>query len=137
MRCLRRNMTPFEYLPYTGNETDLNKDGEHTGTFRPEYGEPIEYRGHISVPSGQTAQQFYGEDIRYSHTLIMDKPDLPFDELGQIRWKGETYDIVAVRRSKNFLNVALRQQTRNRAEMDPPDPEPEAEESEDADGEEP
>lgn len=52
MRLLRRNTTKFEYLPYTGLETDLNEDGEHTGDFRPELGEPKEYRGNISTPSG-------------------------------------------------------------------------------------
>ena len=111
MKCLRRNMTEFEYLPGDGVQTDLNEDGEHTGEFHPEYGEPITYRGNISAPSGRTNQQFYGEDIRYTHTLIMDKPDVEINEYGLIRWKGELYSITAVRPSLNSFTAALQRQT--------------------------
>ena len=131
MRCMRRNMTEFEYLPYTGAETDLNDDGEHTGEFHPEYGEAVTYKGNISVPSGQTTQQFYGEEVRYTHTLVMDNPDLQIDEMGVIRWKGELYDITAVRPSLNVLSVALRKQTKSYEDFEPED------ETEEPDGEEP
>ena len=135
MRLLRRNTTKFEYLPYTGLETDLNEDGEHTGDFRPELGEPKEYRGNISTPSGQTMQQFYGADVRYTHTLVMDKPDAEIDEYGVVRWKGDLYDIMAVRPSLNVLSIALRKQTGNHTQPYEPDPEvEEAEEAEEAEG---
>ena len=111
MKCLKRNMTEFEYLPNTGEESDMNDDWEHTGDYQPVFGEPVTYRGNISVPSGQTANQFYGEEIRYTHTLIMDKPDTDIQETGRIRWKGNLYDIVAVRPSLNVLSVALRRRT--------------------------
>lgn len=138
MRLLRRNTTEFEYLPQTGETSDLNDDGEHTGEFHPVHGEPVRYRGNISTPSGQTNQQFYGEEIRYSHTLVMDKSDAPIDEMGVIRWKGDLYDITAVRRSMNVLNVALRKQTKNWAEFDPPEPDQKPDDSEEEpDGEEP
>ena len=116
MKLLRRNTTIFEYLPYSGVDTDLNKDGEHTGEFHPAYGDPEEYRGNISSPSGQTNQTFYGQDIRYTHTLVMDDPDAEIDELGLIRWKGELYEIRAVRRTINALSVAMRRMTAENAE---------------------
>lgn len=116
MRLLRRNTTEFEYLPSTGTETDLNKDGEHTGDFRPCYGDPIVYRGNISSPSGHTTQQFYGEDVRYTHTLVMDKPDVEIDEYGMICWKGHLYEITAVRPSLNAVSIALRRVTDTREE---------------------
>jgi len=137
MRLLRRNTTTFEYLPYTGLETDLNEDGEHTGDFRPELGDPVEYRGNISAPNGQTQQQFYGADIRYTHTLVMDRTDVAIDEYGCIRWKGELYDIAAVRPSINFLSIALRKQTGNHGEPYEPDPEPEPDEPTEPDESEP
>lgn len=115
MKCLKRNMTTFEYLPHTGLETDVNDDGEHTGEFHPAYGNAVEYEGNISSPSGQTSQQFYGKDVRYTHTLVMDNPNVDINELGLIRWKGELYDIVAVRPSINFISIALRKQTVNHA----------------------
>ena len=108
MRLLKRNTTEFEYLAQTGTSTDVNDDGEHTGEFHPVYADPVTYRGNISSPSGHTAQQFYGEEVRYTHTLVMDKPDIPIKETGVIRWKNELYDITAVRSSLNVLNVALR-----------------------------
>lgn len=122
MRCLRRNMTSFEYLPYSGTETDLNEKGEHTGEFHPEYGTAVSYKGNISIPSGQTVQQFYGKEIRYTHTLVMDNPNAEIDEMGVIRWNGGLYDIKAVRRSINSLSAALREQTENYE--DPPEPTP-------------
>ena len=108
MKLLRRNTTKFEYFPQTGNETDVNSEGEHTGNYRPEYGTPVTYRGNISVPNGQTQHQFYGEEIRYTHTLVMDNPNIPIQEHGVIRWKGNRYEIKAVHPSLNVLSVALR-----------------------------
>ena len=123
MKLLRRNTTEFEYLPHSGMESDLNSDGEHTGEFHPVFGEAVTYRGNISAPSGQTKQQFYGEDVRYSHTLVMDRPDVPITELGKIRWKGELYAIAAVRPSLNVLNIALRKETTLTEDEDPEGPE--------------
>lgn len=116
MKCLKRNMTEFEYLPYDGTETDLNDEGEHTGEFHPAYGDPILMKGNISVPSGQANQTFYGQDIRYTHTLVMEDPNVDIDEHGLIYWKGDTYEIRAVRPSLNALSIALRKQTSDSAE---------------------
>ena len=115
MKRLRRNTRKFEYLPWTGEESDLDIYLRHTGQFHPEYGEPVEYRGNISTPSGKVAQTFYGQDIRYTHTLVMDNPDANIAETGLVRYRGETYEIVAVRRSINALSAALRRQTGNMA----------------------
>ena len=108
MRLLRRNTTEFEYLPPTDEETDLNNDGEHTGDFHPQYGDPIVYRGNISSPSGHTTHQFFGEEVRYTHTLVMDRQDIDITEHGMIRWKGDLYDVTAVRPSLNGMSIALR-----------------------------
>ena len=111
MKLLIRNMTEFEYLAPDGEATDVNEDGEHTGEFRPSYAEAVTYRGNISAPNGQTQYQFYGEDLRYTHTLLMSDKDAGIQEGGLIRWKGHTYDIVAVRTSLNVLSAALMRQT--------------------------
>lgn len=115
MRLLRRNLTDFEYLEYTGQETDLNEDGEHTGEFHPEYDTeyPVKYRGNISTPSGHTEQMFYGVTTPYTHVLVMDDPNADIRETGLIRWKGNLYTITAVRPSLNALSVALRRQTKS------------------------
>ena len=111
MKLLRRNTTEFTYRAPDGVDTDLNEFEEHTGEYRREYAEPVEYRGNISIPSGQSVWEFYGLDTNYTHTLVMDKPDADIREGGIIQWMGETYDIIAVRRSINAVSVALRKQT--------------------------
>ena len=109
MRCLERNKTSFEYLPYNGEESDLNEYGEHTGEFHPDYGDPIPYRGNISTPSGRSNQTFYGEDIRYTHTLVMELPKEEISVHGLIRWKGHLYEVTAMRPSINSVSIALKQ----------------------------
>ena len=116
MRLLRRNLTEFEYLPYEGVTEVMTEDDEHTGEMEPKYGDPIPYMGNISSPSGQTNQTFYGEDIRYTHTLVMDDPKADINECGLIRWKDELYDIRAVRPSLNALSIALEKQTVDHAD---------------------
>lgn len=128
MRLLMRNTTRFEYLAYDGVETDLNEDGEHTGEFHPEYGNPVIYRGNISTPSGQTQQTFYGEDIRYTHTLVMDDPNAQISEHGMIRWKGHMYEVTAVRPSINSLTVALKRMTDGEDDPVGPEHEPDGDE---------
>lgn len=137
MKLLKRNTVSFEYLPFTGVETDVNADGEHTGEFHQEYGTAVTYRGNISTPSGQTEHQFYGEDIRYTHTLVMDKPDVAIDEFGIIRWNGNLYDVKAVRRSLNVFSAALRQQTKSVEDPDETEITDDPVNSEQTDGDEP
>ena len=118
MKCLERNKTEFEYLPYSGVESDLNEDGEHTGEFHREYGNAVKMKGNISAPSGRVNQTFYGDDIRYTHTLVMDDPNVGIKESGLIRWKGDLYEIQAVRPSLNAISFALQRQTSDYAEAD-------------------
>jgi len=115
VRNLKRNETVFEYLPPDGETTDLNEDGEHTGEFYQQHGKPVTIRGNISMPSGFTSQDFFGTDTRYTHVLVMDNPKADISELGMIRWKGDLYEIRAVRPSLNVLSAALRKKTANNA----------------------
>lgn len=115
MKCLERNKTEFEYLPYVGVTEVLTEDDEHTGEYKLDYGEPVAYKGNISSPSGSVNQTFYGQDIRYTHTLVMDDPNVDIHEGGVIRWKGELYDVRAVRPSINSVSIALHRQTGDNA----------------------
>ena len=133
MRNLKRNETAFEYFPLKAIGGDVNEDGDHTGEYSdPEYDDPIPCKGNISAPSGQTNQTFYGLDIRYTHTLVMSMPCVDIREDGKIRWKGNMYDVKAVRPSLNVLSVALRKQTEDHSDELPyiPDDPEETEESE-------
>lgn len=117
MRLLRRNSTEFEYLPWTGEESDLDENGRHTGDYNPVYGSPVTKHGNISSPSGHTNQTFYGLDIRYTHTLVMAEDYDDITESGRIRWKGKLYEIKAVRPSLNGMSAALKELTANNAEV--------------------
>lgn len=114
MRVLRRNTTVFEYRAYLGKE-DVLVNGLHTGTPVPVYDAPVPYRGHISVSSGIATDNLFGVNTNYTHVLIMDNPDADIQEEGLITWKGNDYDVQAVRPSFNFLAAAIRKRTKNNA----------------------
>lgn len=109
MRLLRRNTTEFEYYKYAGLKSDLNEDELHTGIPEPKYESPVTYRGTISTPSGNVAIALDGAEIRYTHVLVMDKPDVDISETGYIIWKDRKYDVTAVRPSLNSVTIALHQ----------------------------
>lgn len=118
MKLLRRNLKEMEYIPYAG-ETDIDPDtGRHTGEPIPSYGEPLSLKGNISVPSQYVNPTFYGADIRYTHTLLLEFPKdgTEINEYGLIRYKDDLYEIRAVRPSLNHLSIALRKQTVNHAD---------------------
>lgn len=116
MKLLKRNLTEFDYLAYVDEATDVDPvTGLHTGEPTPTFAEPVTYEGNISPANLLTNQTFFGEDIRYTHVLLMDDPDAEIDEYGLILWNGDTYEIRAVRRSLNVLHVALRKQTKQNA----------------------
>ena len=131
MKLLKRNLTDFEYLPYIGEETDIDPvTGLHTGEYTRDgqYGEPEEYEGNISVPSQYAANTLFGRDVRYTHVLLMDDPDVEIDEYGKVLWNGEEYEVRAVRRSLNSVSIALKKETKDHAEPEgEDDSEPDAE----------
>lgn len=129
MKNLKRNVTAFEYLPYTGRSSDIDENGDHDGDPHPVYGAPVTYRGTISAPSGYTNPTFYGRDIRYTHTLIMTNMKADIRESGIIRWNGNLYEVRAVSPSLNVLNIALRRMTVDETVIEEPVSQPEADDN--------
>lgn len=116
MKLLKRNLKEFDYLPYIG-ESDIDPEtGKHTGEPVPTYGKPVQYEGNISVPSQLVNPTFYGEDIRYTHTLVMEPPETDINEYGLVVWEGDTYEIRAIRPSLNVLSLALRKRTKDHSD---------------------
>ncbi len=111
MKTLRRNLTEVQYLPYAGKEEILTEGGKHTGRFQAVYGDPVTFMANVSIPNGQTQNQFFGINPEYTHVLVSDNPALDIRETGKIVWKGADYEIKAVRVSLNVLSVALRKLT--------------------------
>ena len=117
MRLLRRNTTVFEYRARS-YETETRSSGRHTGNYNPVYAAPVQYRGNISPPSGYVQDQLFGVNTQYTHVLLMDNPNVDIREDGLIDWKGDTYEIRAVRPSLNVLAIALKKRTKNNAAQD-------------------
>lgn len=115
MRLLRRNTTRFMYRALTG-EAETLQDGMHTGNYEPTYGDPVQYRGNISAPSGFATDNLFGVNTQYTHVLVMDNPNANIAEDGLIEWNGAEYEVKAVRPSLNVLAVALKKRTVNHAE---------------------
>lgn len=110
MRTLKRNEETFSFFPYKGKE-EILKDGKHTGKFEVKYHPALVYEGNISTPSGLAQQQLFGIETQYTHVLLMDNPNAAISEDGLVKWKGSTYEVKAVRPSKNVLAVALKKRT--------------------------
>ena len=107
MKLLRRNLTSFDYKECLGQEEVVTND-RHTGRYETKYADPVAMVGFISLSRGFIANQWYGIDDRYTHTLLMEDPNAPIKEDGLIIWKGDTYEIRAVRPSLNMLSAVLR-----------------------------
>ena len=114
MRLLRRNTTTFEYRANLG-EQEVLLNGMHTGNYGITYADPVRYRGNISAPSGFATDNLFGVNTKYTHVLVMDKPDVDITEDGLIDWKGAVYEVKAVRPSINSVSIALKKRTANNA----------------------
>lgn len=94
------------------------KDGKPTFNYVPVYGDPVQYWGNISVPSGAVTDNLFGLNTPYTHVLLMGDTEADIKEEGLITWKDCDYDVMAVRPSQNVLAVALRKRTVNHAETE-------------------
>lgn len=121
MNGLVRNQKYFDYYPYLGKGSDLNDDGDHTGTPDIVYGSPVTYRGTISAASGHTNPTFYGRDIRYTHVLVMTNMNADIRENGYILWRGDKYEVRGVADTLNVKSVALRRMTVDEKNIQIPD----------------
>lgn len=114
MRLQKRNTTVFDYRAYLG-ESEVIRNGLHSGNAEPVYDSPVQKHGSISSPYGFATNQLFGIDTKYTHILLMDRVDPDIVENGLIDWKGAVYEITAVRPSLNVLAVALKKRTVNNA----------------------
>ena len=84
MRCVKRNMRPFWYCLYEGEEPVLDADGYKTGEVRVKYSAPVKAYGNISAGStsityGTLVLQQFGASDRYDRVIVLEDPDFPMD----------------------------------------------------------
>lgn len=109
----RINLTEFQYRAFVKKTERMTDTWRHTGTYDTEYADPVTYDGNISIPYGTATARMFGLDTQYTHVLTMADPDTDIKEYGLIDWKGDVYEITAVRPSINYLTVALKKRTKN------------------------
>lgn len=110
MRLLEMLKTDFAYREYMG-KAELLKDGKHTGVFEPTYSSAVMMRGHMGPAAGEAQAKMFGIETRFTHVLMMDEPVVPIKESGLIDWNGKSYEVLAVRRTLNYVAIALRERT--------------------------
>lgn len=115
MKLLKRNLTSFDYRACLGQQEVIVEEERgnervqrHTGRYAVKYADPVAMEGSIATARGFVANEWYGIDTRYTHVLVMDNPNADIKEDGLIDWRGDTYEVRAVRPSLNVLSVALR-----------------------------
>ena len=89
-----------------------------TRWYKPVYGQPVIYRGNISVANGFAQDSMLGVETPYTHTLLMDNMTADISVLGLVGWNGKLYEVKAVRRSLNVLNIALKESTMMTVDID-------------------
>ena len=115
MKLLKRNLTSFDYRACLGQVEVLETEGtgqdvvtRHTGRYTVQYADPVSMTGSMSYARDYIANQWFGIDDRYTHTMLIGSVDTGIREDGLIDWKGDTYEIRAIRESINVTALALR-----------------------------
>lgn len=113
MRCLDRNKQKFYYALYQGEQEIIDADGDKTGQYGSSYDTAKEYYGNISPASGYVNFEMFGTLKDYTHIITCEK-NCPITE-NAILWIGEptskpyNYLVMAVRKSLNSVNLAVKQ----------------------------
>lgn len=121
MKLLRRNTVEFLYYPLEDNRNQFADNMDPvvgTRWYKPVYGQPVIYRGNISVANGFAQDSMLGVETPYTHTLLMDNMTADISVLGLVGWNGKLYEVKAVRRSLNVLNIALKESTMMTVDID-------------------
>lgn len=79
MRNLERNKREFTYCLYTGKTALTDTDGYETGEYKITYSEPITARGHISMATGQSNTEQFGNLDNYDKVLAIEDVNTPID----------------------------------------------------------
>lgn len=107
MKLLRRNCVPLEYRACKGETEERDAYDRHTGRWVPDYDDPVIYRGNIWKQSGYVQYTYPGIAPDYIYVALLEDRNADIREDGQITWQGNTYKVLSVERTINFLSVTL------------------------------
>ena len=94
MRTLQRNKRPICYALYNGVTEAVDNDGNYTGEQVVTYGNPVKTKMNVSGARGKAEIEMFGVENPFTHTLITDDLETPFDT--QTIWWVNTSPVSAV-----------------------------------------
>lgn len=80
MKSLERNKTKFYYCLYKGKREFKDENGDYTGEYVLEYGEPIECFANISASVGSAQSEQFGNFEGYDKVISASDINIPIDE---------------------------------------------------------
>lgn len=114
MRTLEINKQPMWYALYTGKTEIIDDYGNHTGTYRLTYSEPVYYPVNMSQSRGTADVDEFGINANYDRTFVTTDMDCPIKE-DSIIWFGKdpttdphNYVVYQIANSLNSITIAIR-----------------------------
>ena len=95
MRNLIKNNRRLWYATYSGEQQEVDENGDITGVPVKAYSEPVEFHANLSATRGTqgftgtgASSDYFGQDIKYDLIISTAQMDLPIDEYTLI-WTSE------------------------------------------------
>lgn len=80
MRCMERNKRTFHYALFKEKAPYTDEDGNESGEFRTVYEAPVEMRANVSMATGNSNIEQFGNDLKYDKVIVTDDLTCPIDE---------------------------------------------------------
>lgn len=114
MRTLEINKQPMWYALLTGKTEIIDQYGNHTGTFRLNYSQPVYYPVNMSQSRGTADVDEFGINANYDRTFVTTDMNCPIKE-DSIIWFGKNpttdphnYVVYQIANSLNSITIAIR-----------------------------
>lgn len=107
MKLLRRNLQRFSFQPYIGKVEIMTDDGQHTGEYEIQYGDPIECVGNIGAYTGGATTRQFGLSVDYDAVIIVEDKNLEINELDLVTVGKFSYRVKRISPTLNHLSIAL------------------------------
>lgn len=114
MRTLEINKQDMWYALCTGKTEIIDEFGNHTGVFKPTYGQPVYYPVNMSQSRGIVNEDAYGINANYDRTFVTTDMSCPIKE-DSIIWYGanpttdaHNYVIHQIANSLNSITIQIR-----------------------------
>lgn len=80
MRDAENNKIKMWYALYTGNEDEVDENGDFTGNPIPKYSAPVEFRASASSGKGSAEQDVFGMNVDFTRSICSMDMSLPITD---------------------------------------------------------